>query len=206
MRIVIADDHPIFRSGLAIIVGELCDDARIIEVGDAPAPMAELAPQPDLVIVDLFFPGFDYSRHLPELRRRLPLTPLVVVSMLNDSAEIDAIMAFGVNGFVSKAVSPTEVGPALNDVMQGDIVVRTSDDGSAHRPPTTTHGLDSLSPRQLEILRMLRRGLSNKEIARELDLSPYTVRTHVSALLRALGVATRSAASAVAASRGLPPK
>jgi len=205
MKIVFADDHPVFRAGMSCVLKEIFDPAEIHLVGDVQSlnDILNNGEAPDLVIVDLFFPGFDYKKDLAKLRQRMAVTPIIALSMLNDLKEIEFVLSSGINGFISKSVSPEETIAAINDVMAGEVVARTSDEVLAHRERAGPTHLESLTPRQLEILRFLRAGLSNKEIARELDLSPFTVRSHVSALLKVLGVTSRSAASALAAGRGL---
>ena len=206
MRIILADDHPLYRSGMKLLLEGLFPQAKVDEAGDADALNAQtlLSPKPDLIISDLLFPGFDYMRDLKRLRQTFALCPIIAVSMLNDPIEIDQIMGLGLNGFVSKSVPSGQMLNAIENVMQGHIEVRISevtlapDQSMLQKPP-----LEELTPRQIEILKLLRHGLSNKEIARELDLSPFTVRSHVSALMKNLGVSNRAAASAIAASYGL---
>ncbi|WP_316859801.1 response regulator transcription factor [uncultured Cohaesibacter sp.] len=206
MRIILADDHPLYRTGMKQMLEGLYPDARIDEAGDASSLDALIAvkPEPDLIISDLLFPGFDYVRDLKRLRQTFSLCPIIAVSMMNDPLEVDHIMALGVNGFVSKSVPSDQMLEAVVSVMQGQIEVRISED---EMPQTvagkTRAAIEELTPRQIEILKLLRHGLSNKEIARELDLSPFTVRSHVSALMKNLGVSNRAAASAIAASYGL---
>ncbi|HAT87210.1 MAG TPA: DNA-binding response regulator [Rhizobiales bacterium] len=206
MRIILADDHPIYRSGLCQILYEMFPDARVDEAGDKAVLFRQLdqLPAPDLIISDLVFPGFDYIQDLKLIRRRFALCPIIAVSMINDPMEIEHIMALGLNGFISKAVPSHDVVKAIGNVMQGQIEVCFSQTYIGHETVTSAHiSLDDLTPRQIEILKFLRRGLSNKEIARELDLSPFTVRSHVSALMKNLGVSNRAAASAIAASHGI---
>lgn len=205
MKIIFADDHPVFRSGMSSVLLGVFDRADIHEVGDAQSlyQVLNIEEEPDLVIVDLFFPGFDYKKDLAKLRQRMAATPIIALSMLNDLREIEFILSSGINGFISKAVSPEEIVAAIREVMRGDVVARTSDEMFGHKECVSPTHLEGLTPRQLEILRFLRAGLTNKEIARELGLSPFTVRSHVSALLRILGVSSRTAASALAAGRGL---
>ena len=207
MRIVLADDHPIYRSGMVQILADLFPDATIEEAGDAHALNALLDTRdaPDLIVSDLLFPGFDYLRDLKVLRQRFSLCPIIAVSMLNDTQKVDQIMDLGVNGFISKSVPAHDMVQAIRNVMEGQIEVCISDAGVTFDPGMISRpiSLDELTPRQIEILRLLRHGLSNKEIARELDLSPFTVRSHVSALMKNLGVSNRAAASAIAASFGL---
>ena len=206
MRIILADDHPIFRSGMYQILERIYPDASIDEAGDADSLSLHLAqpPTPDLIVADLLFPGFDYMRDLKTMRQRFALCPIIAVSMLNDLMEIDHIMDLGVNGFISKSVASGEMVKAIENVMEGQIEVCICESVLTHE---TVHQsrmpLEDLTPRQIEILKLLRHGMSNKEIARELGLSPFTVRSHVSALMKNLGVSNRSAASAIAASYGL---
>ncbi|SFN58611.1 DNA-binding response regulator, NarL/FixJ family, contains REC and HTH domains [Cohaesibacter marisflavi] len=206
MRIILADDHPLYRTGMKQLLSGLFPEASIDEAGDASDLNAQIsaAPDPDLIISDLLFPGFDYMRDLKRLRQTFSLCPIIAVSMMNDPAEVDHIMALGVNGYVSKSVSSDQMLQAVESVMKGNIEVRLSDEGlSPDVNGLIKPALDELTPRQIEILKLLRHGLSNKEIARELDLSPFTVRSHVSALMKNLGVSNRAAASAIAASYGL---
>jgi len=207
MRIMLVDDHPVFRSGMAMTLKSLFDGAELIEAGDVArlnARLDEAETPPDLLVLDLLFPGFDARADFPALRRRLPVTPMIVVSMIHDNALIEQLMRAGANGFVSKAAPPTELSAAILAVMDGETVVRRAAGPRQAAPGACGDDpLGALSPRQLDVMRWIARGLSNKEIARELEISPYTVRVHVSAALRALGLSNRSALTSYAASRGL---
>jgi DNA-binding NarL/FixJ family response regulator len=201
---VIADDHPVFREGLRRVLLEIDADVVVKEAGDfeTVVSVAAAGAAPAMFLLDLGFPGMSLAHAIPRLRRDYPRASIVIVSMADDRASIDRVMAAGVDGFISKAVDPEAMKAAIMAVQQGDFVTVTGQQGL-----TSIGGIGlqfpAITGRQLDVLRHLAEGKSNKEIARDLNISPLTVRLHVSGLLSAMGVETRTAAATLAVRYGL---
>lgn len=202
-RFIVADDHPLFREGLVRILRQLQPEAQV-EQADSLQQVLELARQgepPTGLLLDLLYPGQDLSFSLRALRQEFKRSTLIVISMLEDATVIEHILASGVDGFIGKALPPAAVAEAIAGCLAGQPVVRYAMPSLTSLAPDNR--VQALTPRQLEVLGLITQGLSNKEIARILAISPFTVRIHVSALLRTLGVGTRAAAAAFGAKAGL---
>jgi DNA-binding NarL/FixJ family response regulator len=210
-KVLIAEDHPLFREAMRDVLGRLFQERGsgfvCIEAAtkDDVFDVAEREEDLDLVLLDLFMPGAHGLEELVALRAKVPATPIVVISSLSDPATMRRAMACGAAGFIPKSSSKQLIAKALEVVFEGGVYVprellaeQTAIDGTdeAHSEPMTA--------RQLAVLGLLADGKSNKEIARELAISDVTVKAHVTAVLRKLGVATR--AQAIVAFRSQQPE
>jgi DNA-binding NarL/FixJ family response regulator len=214
MKILVVDDHPLMREAVQGVVARLESGATVLAAVDSERGFAVAAAEPDLdlVLLDLNIPGLAGIPGLKAWRRRCPDVPVVVLSSADDRTTVLAAIAAGAAGFIPKS-SPNEVLlGALRLVLAGgkylppEVLAPAAGPGAkVTRPAGTTHSLETLglTDRQAQVLKLLAAGKSNKLICRELDLAERTVKAHISAVFRALGVTTRTQAALAAARLGL---
>ncbi|MDB5547352.1 MAG: DNA-binding response regulator [Tardiphaga sp.] len=203
-RLVIADDHPLFRGALRQAVASVLPSAAIDEAGtfDELTAALERDADVDLVLLDLSMPGISGFSGLIYLRAQYPAIPVVIVSASDDAGTIRRSLDFGAAGFIPKRFGVDTLGDALLKVMAGDVWIPADIDFAAAADPEMTKLRDrlvTLTPQQVRVLMMLSEGLLNKQIAYELSVSEATIKAHVSAILQKLGVESRTQAVIAAA-------
>lgn len=206
LRVIIADDHPLFRDGLRTLLTDL--GAQIVaEVGDGSAAVTAVdTHRPDVVLMDLRMPGLDGIEATSRITRDHPGTAVLVLTMSDDAASLRAALNAGARGYLLKEASKADVGRALDAVMRGEILIGS---GASPRMRTITAARSATTPfpqlteREQELLEVLARGLDNAAIARRLYLAEKTVRNRVSAIMAKLPAATRAEAIAIARDAGL---
>jgi DNA-binding NarL/FixJ family response regulator len=203
-RLLIADDHPLFRGALREAVSGLFTRAEITEAGtfDEVSAVLDRTSEIDLILLDLTMPGVRGFSGLMYLRAQYPSVPVVIVSANDEPAVIRRCMDFGASGFIPKTLGVDVMRGAIATVLKGEVWTPPDVDLSATADAETAvllARLATLTPQQVRVLMMLSEGLLNKQIAYELSVSEATVKAHVSAILQKLGVESRTQAVIAAA-------
>jgi DNA-binding NarL/FixJ family response regulator len=193
MKILICDDHALFREGLELVLGQLDPAAELTSVGEGEAALASVAEGDgfDLVLLDLGLPGMSGLAALEALRRQHPELPVVVLSGSESPTHVSVALERGASGFIPKSTRGSVLLDALRCVLAGGIYV----------PPLLDVGRraeearPSLTERQIEVLRLLARGLTNREIAEVLRITEETAKSHVKHIYNALDVTNRTEAA-----------
>lgn len=200
MKLLIIDDHSIMRAGLAALLIQSNVAVEVFEAGDATGGLAKVDENPDLdaIFLDLNLPGESGMSVLRDLGQKRPDLPVILLSSSEDPDDVRRALAAGALGYLPKSASPHTLMSALRLVLSGEvyvppIVLRESgdrrDEAGASAAPN-----GALTERQIDVLKLLGRGLSNKEIGRELLVAERTVKAHVTAIFKSLGVVSRSQA------------
>lgn len=211
LRIALADDHHLIRSGLKLLLGSNETLSIVGEASDGTSALLLVEQlQPDILLLDLAMPGMDGLECLRELKRRDLPTRVIVLSMFEDENYVLAAMSAGAQGYVQKSAIDTELFQAIDNVAAGRLHLNESSAKSllsmllverqqAALPPATA----VLSPRELEVLRWYARGFSLREIGEQLGLSVKTVDTYKTRIMEKLGFQKKSELIAYAAKHGL---
>jgi two-component system nitrate/nitrite response regulator NarL len=199
MKILIVDDHPLFRAGFHAVLEQSVLEAGVLSVSSVPEAMQAMQRDADigLVLLDVHLKGDDGFNALKLIGARFPTTACIMISGDEQEGVIARAVAAGASGFIPKSFTADEMIAAIQSVLAGEVFVPAK---SSTAPEPT-----GLTLRQLEVISMLGRGFSNKEIARALDVAERTVKAHVSAVFEALNVRNRTQAVLVAQRRGFLP-
>lgn len=201
MKILIVDDHPLFRAGFHAVLEQSDLNAEVLSVSSVAEALQILKRDGDvgLVLLDIHLRGEDGFNALQLIGEKFPTTACIMISGDEQEAVANRAIASGASGFIPKSFTAAEMTAAIRQVLNGDVFVPTPT-----QQPAPGEGT-SLTLRQLEVISMLGRGFSNKEIARALDVAERTVKAHVSAVFEALNVRNRTQAVLVAQRRGFLP-
>lgn len=215
MKILLVDDHSLFREGMRYVLRQLPEACEIFEAGNYPDGLkqAELHPELDLVLMDLNMPGSEGAISIKFFHQRFPHIPVVVVSGEDNRVQMEKVMSYGAMGFVCKSSTAPVMLSALNLVLAGGVYVppqmlqQPSMLGAGASERTDKRSLNTneygLTARQMQVLGHLAEGLSNKQIAQAVDLAEGTVKIHVAAVYQILRVNSRMEAVRVAEQLGL---
>jgi DNA-binding NarL/FixJ family response regulator len=201
MRVLVADDHPLFRAALRLALAQAVPDAEVAEAHDIESLRASASakPEPDLVLLDLLMPGARSFAPLTWLRSQFPGTAVMIVSANEDPEVIRRAQAFGAAGYVVKSAAQAELISAIRAVADCGQwfppgIAATARHAEDSRESLAAR-LSSLTPQQYRVLELVARGRLNKQIAAELSIEETTVKAHVSAALAKLGARNRTQAS-----------
>ena len=208
-RIVIADDHPLYREALTAVFDRAGDIETLGSAASLDAALeAVAAGDVALALLDLDMPGMNGVAGITKVRELHPDMRVAVISGLLGAGKIREVLAAGACGYLPKTFNPSMILAAVRLMLSGAIyvppdVLVDGADGGAARDGRPAAGAANLTPRELEVLRMLAKGAPNKEIARAIGVAEVTVKLHTRRILEKLGVRNRAAAAAIAVSRGL---
>jgi len=207
MKVLVVDDHSIVRQGLAALLRQEGPETDVVHAGDQREGLAMVEAHPDLdaVLLDLNLPGGNGMSAITEFGRRRPTLPIIILSSSEDPTDVRQALNLGALGYVPKSASSETLLSAVRLVLSGSIYVPPLVLNRAPSYDARGGDVAALTGRQLEVLRALADGLTNKEIGLKHGLSEKTVKAHVGAIFRALNVVNRTQAAKAARSANLIP-
>ncbi|HKO24085.1 MAG TPA: response regulator transcription factor [Chloroflexota bacterium] len=215
IRVLLVDDHGVVRRGIEAYL-DLVDDIEMLgEAGNGREALARVAEMdaagrpPDVVLMDLLMPEMDGIAATAAIKERWPDIEVVALTSFIEEDKIHGALQAGATGYLLKDAAATEVAAAIRAAHQGEMhlapaVARRL--AESLRAPTREKPVEPLTEREREVLGLVAQGKANKEIARQLEISERTVRTHVSSILGKLGLVSRTQAALYAVREGLVPK
>jgi DNA-binding NarL/FixJ family response regulator len=213
MRILIVDDHALVRRGMSYVVKEGFPDADVSEAEGAAAALVILrAEKVDLALVDVRMPDLDGLELLRTVKAEWPDIPVIMLSTYENAPYVKRALADGASGYLLKDATPEDLSQAINVAMSGSgnvlsprVIQNLFDDAESGSLNGSRRSEFSLTQRENDILGLLAEGRSNREIAQALYLSEKTVKAHLAAIFRKLGVTNRTQAAMAAVSMGVGP-
>ncbi|MFP8965159.1 response regulator [Pokkaliibacter sp. CJK22405] len=195
-HILIADDHPIFREAMVNVVTASLPEPSLSEAASLDETLTQLAEnEPDLLLLDLHMPGMEGLQGVANIRNAYPFLPLIIISAEEERHFILQAISYGAMGYIPKSMPRLEMQQAITQVMSGRVFIPTSVIGStsnhASQPKAPNLQELCLTRKQQQVLERMILGESNKQIATRLHIAETTVKAHVSAVLRKLGVQSR---------------
>ena len=216
LKVLVIDDHPLVQEGVSAALETLADNVTVMSARDGEQGLGLAAENPDLdlVLLDLALPGISGFNLIGKLHEKLPSLPVVVLSALEDPENVRHAINAGAMGFVPKSAATKVLIEVLQQVLEGNVTVplalQSSGPPVSHALPGATDSQSGTEPdvalltlRQLEVLSRVCQGKTNKQIATELGLSEKTVKAHVTAIFKVLGVVNRTQAVLVARRVGM---
>ncbi|MBF0380024.1 MAG: response regulator transcription factor [Magnetococcales bacterium] len=203
MKILLADDHPLILNAMPTVLKRLADDVEIINSVDFPSTfqMLQQNPDADLVLLDLSMPGMESFAAVSEICSRYPGTPIVILSGSEDPQHVQKVLDLGAAGFIPKTLPPDALLQVIRLILTGVVFAPTNlsnistSAAQDKEKSVSQRGSSTLTPRQIDVLKLIKSGKSNKQIAITLSMSPETVKVHVAAIFRALRVKNRTQAA-----------
>ena len=208
IRVLIVDDHPIVRKGLRALLDSEADFQCVGEASNGEEAI-ELAMQlqPDVTLMDLVMTPIDGVQAIQQIKTNRPTATILVLTTFSDDDKVFPAIKAGASGYILKDIPPEDLLQAIRDVATGQTFLHPTiaarlmrEINQTNSPPENT---DPLTERELEVLRLAARGLSNQEIALELNVSERTVTTHISNILDKLHLANRTQATLYALRKGI---
>lgn len=212
MKLILADDHTLFRDGLALLLKAHCADCDIREGDglDAALAAAQAHPDADVALLDLYMPGMEGAQGIRRFVELNPALPLIILTGAEDPQQIQEVLSAGASGFIPKSSTPAVMLSAIQLVLSGGTYIPpqllSSASVSTHAPASSAvreRAQTQLTDRQMQVLRLLAAGKPNKTICRELNIEEGTVKAHIATVFRVLDVANRTEAASVARTIGL---
>ncbi|WP_248799233.1 response regulator transcription factor [Pseudomonas sp. MWU13-2105] len=201
-KILIADDHPLFREAIANVISDGFPGSEVMETADLESALAltRCHDELDLILLDLNMPGMHGLNGLINLRNEAPTIPVVIVSAEQDKQVVLQAIMYGAVGFITKSSPRAQMIEAIEQILDGKVylpadIIHAQKTGTRrsmnNAPSFTPELLQALTRKQLQVLERMTRGESNKQIAYTLEIAETTVKAHVSAILRKLNVHNR---------------